>query len=301
MNQDPPIEYFFNVIEDKINGTSLLNFFSTLRIEQDPFEFINKLDQELNLNMIEIETDQEITDSLYTGITNGGKKVKVKGFGSKGQWTNYIAVYGNDIVGCYKQLLKTYYNTGIPLYREKLNVLNNTIAKLSGMRNYTSIRNQFSFAGNTTFIVRKTTTKFYPVHYTWLSLTEKTRKDLKWLFQIRFEIYDELLMQTRLILSELENDSYKYSSFQLNKAKGKYIIVEFIEALTARGSYLSLSKDKNEAQKQKNILLGHLFDLFGLDQANFAKLTYNLYNRNNKDRFLKELVGKLDPLNKKDE
>ncbi len=269
----------------KIDGFSLDTFLEVLAIEKTPSDFIKHLNEKFNLESIPVESDDQLTADDYIKIINKEKKINVTGFGLKTEWTNAIRLYGNDIIGYYLKMLQHLRQTNDYTYNEKHEFLSKALLELSEMRNSVFIRNRFFFAVNTSFLYKKATERLhFDLMFHMLGLTDVIHNELKEIFQIRFELYDELLIQTKFMLSVLQNDRFKYSTFQLEPKDGKYIVMELVTALTAKNGYLKLDKPG------KQQLIRYLFDLFGLEYKNIPGIEQDIYARKKKGLYLEKLA-----------
>lgn len=298
MNNTP---FFQHAGDWTIDGYSVNTFLDTLSIEEDPSKYIELLNEKLNLYSIHIDTEEIITEAMFLEIITGKTKATVKNLGTKVDWTNVILRYGNAIIEVYVEQFKKFRNADLPAYLEKLDILYRTIDNLSEIRNAVFLGNRFFFAAHTSFYVEVHNTEMKnhksPVMFNMLSFTESKSNELREIFQIRFELFDALLVKTRQFLHALQSDQYKYSSFKLDQKKGKYLILEFAAALTAKGSFLKLSEDQTERNKQMNHLHRSLFDLFGLEHVSFPKVLSEIYRKEeNKAQYLVELIKKFSPL-----
>lgn len=269
----------------QIDHHSVDTFLNLLSIEKTPPGFIRELHEKFNLLFIQVDTDAEITEMDCQQIFNKGKKVNVTGFKSKTEWTKVILESGSQIIGYFIKMLRNLRESDEYTYTEKHEFLSTALLELSEMRNSVFLRNRFFFAANTTFFVKKDDKREAPLMYHMLNFTGLAHNELKEIFQIRFELYDELLIQTKFMLSVLENDRYKYSTFQLDPKHGKYIVMELVMALTAKNTYLKLDVPGRQQ------LTRSLFDLFGLDYKDTSGLEQDIYARKNKGKYLEKLAN----------
>ncbi|MEI7474826.1 MAG: hypothetical protein WCK67_08600 [bacterium] len=245
-----------------------------------------RLSQELfYINEILLIPETVRTLAATTQIINRGKTIKIERLVDTNYFDSYILIScGNLFVSRYADFIKTLQkDTSLSFDTKKKQVLE-ALYKLDTFSKAHNINNRFSFASKNILKV-KCSNGNENVDYNNVQIKIQQNNILREFFVIRQEIFSELLNISNSYLYNLEYNAFKYSKFQMDEEKGKYLLHEFILGLEVRNEFINLSTE--ELQQLEKLL----FQLFGLKPPAFGRM---------RDKVLKRLspAKALDTLSK---
>ena len=274
-----------------MNLEKIISYLESPISEDEFFKIVELADEHFSLKSIILIPSKRFTEAKIKESICKGEKVKVKEIiDEKFRSPSILLEKGLKFIKRYINLLTLLRETVTLSYEQKDFTLRKYKLNFEALSKTNRTNNLFFFSASNVFYASTTSGK-YSISFEDVSFDEALKDEIKEFFNIRKDLFEELIRQTELHHNLLVLSKIEQPVFHLKNKQDSYLITEFAMGLVL-GGFVEIAHHTPEF----NLLHSKLRALFGISENNRKQGYYidKVIDRANPSMYLQKMVANIN-------